>query len=1110
MESTVDQETPSLDGDDSFQQSTDRFDFSLGDLADATAAVVQAATLNVRSDSYLTTDTDDFDGDEGGMGDIGDAEESQEFGMPRREGPVTDIGEKLSFAPPPENMMGSPLGKSRSSLSRSLSSPVQGRKQKNKGGSTSHARDGVYLEDGDQDKSAWPTTTEGILQSCGACLLPVKELSGLWRRSEGELVTALKQQSVSSPFSLSSFSFTGGSPRPSPKKVPDENILLLHSVFSTFCSPAPTLREVGAIYQKEQELWDRSGGDVARMRKRKRKQQSGQNNASLPWDPLISVSFKQKAPVVRLLSNDPIKHLLRLPDPLLLAFFRILIRLLTNETDAQYDEECLFTCRWLLEDETDATRRQSLHESLVFKRSGSSMSEDSRMTVSELQSRTHERVSRLRKKRQSLEKQRKDQGWILERMTTSSDLATSRRPSQLYTVVRFRAAWPENNAVAVLLDLLECVRRSHRHLCGPVTRLLGLLCTAGIGVGELRRVLAMSEEPVRHSDTVEKLMLIRALRTAAEGASQSTLLVGKASPKFFFSFGRGSGITRTIKSLPSWPFRNDFGMSLWFRGESFDGITPEKSPILLSLRAPDGGGIEISLVPLEGNDKATVIAVSTYDSGSRMDDSSAHPGEQGKPIHVNRVTLKGCGLLPRVWYHLAVRHTRFRLKGVFSLAARQQVTIMLDGNVMATEPLKFPNVSFVESDPATNTSNLLSALRKNYSTSMNIRFGSGFAGQTGALYVFQDNVSDATLRALYEVTAGTSRLKRKDTYVDRQWQSNNKQTTSVVEIATADADEIVVSNKDGNPTSFLESAKTSVVDLGEGTEDENDFPLELTKSHLRSKLFLVWDPRRTEGDTVLDLHSGAHVAMDPDSVRSWSVDGAKDVIGSIGGVQALLPTFRSVLSGAIERGWAKKSKTKGTVRTNGSPSKNTTTNGNSNSSTITSTGQQPIPEQDVAASMVPSLIFLLASFLRDHDENAREMLRCGGIDVVEQLLMSNKTPNMDKPHDGTAESLMTAVRQYRPTAEYLLDSLLDLKSACSRYDVLENLVFKRLLFNLQLWFGSCNLGSGVALYPTLLPMLAALASASPGKVRDCIGVRQILDIVREFTNVPSSAVSDGR
>eukprot|EP00957_Ditylum_brightwellii_P057065 4324887-Ditylum_brightwellii.AAC.1 len=65
-------------------------------------------------------------------------------------------------------------------------------------------------------------------------------------------------------------------------------------------------------------------------------------NIPLPRDALITVGRDAGLSVTRLLCYNPQQCLLALPAPFCMAFFRILIRILTNETDEQFDEECLF------------------------------------------------------------------------------------------------------------------------------------------------------------------------------------------------------------------------------------------------------------------------------------------------------------------------------------------------------------------------------------------------------------------------------------------------------------------------------------------------------------------------------------------------------------------------------------------------------------------------------------------------------------------------------------------------------------------------------------------------------------------------------------------------
>jgi hypothetical protein len=261
--------------------------------------------------------------------------------------------------------------------------------------------------------------------------------------------------------------------------------------------------------------------------------------------------------------------------------------------------------------------------------------------------------------------------------------------------------------------------------------------------------------------------------------------------------------------------------------------------------------------------------------------------------------------------------------------------------------------------------------------------------------------------------------------------------------------------------------------MGDDGQEDSDIPVELAKGSFGSKLFLVWDPRRVEDQVALELHSGAHVRIDPDKVKAWHVEGAKCVIASIGGVQALVPVLQSTLAGNIEKNWP------GLCIEGDKVGE-----------------RHKQREREKSYILVPCLIDLLSAFLRDHGENAREMLRCGGIDILEQLLVSNKA--LSESH--VTETLMTVLTLYSALSRRLVTSLLGIRSACSHYTGLETIVVSRLLFNFQLWFSATSRGCGVALYGTLLPVLSSLSRRSPRKVRDCVGVRPMIEQLREYTS----------
>ena len=762
-----------------------------------------------------------------------------------------------------------------------------------------------------------------------------------------------------------------GLDKPPTNSLFPDDVVLLHSIFRNFCEPPIDIESVSRALNTER------GGNLTPI--------------TLPTDVIIQ---KPSAALVKLIG--PL--LFHVPKEFALGFFRILLRLLTSDTDTDYDREILTSCAWYNE---------------IF---GSPSIEAPRVAA-----------GGVFKKHPSFA----ENSFSRENLLRENAL---RKADQVYNIVRLQQDWP--GAITQVYNLLECLAQTDKcdHLFGPVIRLLGLLCTSGVSVCQLRQMLSLITE--LQAKPKAQLLLVRALRVATEGASRSSVLVGKASPRSFFSFRYGKGVRRAIclQKTP-WPFRNDFGMALWFRAERFSA-----SSTLLRVTNEAENGIEVSLLPLELNaatgTTATVLAVSVL--------------ENGQPSQIIRVN--SCVLLSRVWYHVAIRHTRSRLKGVFSLSSREQLSIMLDGKTMLTESFRFPKI------------------QESPNTVVIFTFGANFEGQTGGLYVFHDNVSDATFRALYESSAGTSGVVQKVPSVNNEWDSRRgdiakKSKMLDLSMRRDDVEEIVLSHRSSGVQSF---ASATVIDLHDEDEGYDSNPL--SKTAFSSKTYLVWDPQRAESDFALELHSGAHVRLYSENVRRWCVEGAQDVIGSIGGVQALLPVFRSVLSGSVEKRWNNEI---------------LEGNGGWDSSSIDSL---------VLCSFVPDLFLLLASFVREHNENAREMLRSGGVDIIEQLLQNNK--KLSAQSRSGSLSLVSSICVFPSLSKFLTDSLIELHSACSHYVGLETKVFTRLLFNLQLWFGGqvpC-----FAIYPALLPVLSNIAKANPPKVRDCIGVTDIIQLLKDL------------
>jgi hypothetical protein len=1057
-------------------------------IKNATELVVKAAVNMQRSDSVLCLDDDENDDDDSSMTSLTASTEEEEqqqqlavetmLSNSMRETHIAHAGRLSSVKKSAMRSSSSTSGGSDEVGQLEGEQVVVGNFQRAQSLS-SHNEEGEQGESSLSNESfasfhsqhetscqALTTSTAKILQSCGAMPLSMSQLADLYhsKKSDREICSALlnaRHQSKSGRDTHQQNNNNNNN-KSTPESVPEtleDEAMLLHSLFVTLCSPPPTLKSVSQILANNNQ----------------------QQNVELPRDALVHM--EGKASIISVLQNH--RHLLNLPPCFLQALFRILIRLLTSETDTEYNQECLLECSsWMSEDDDDDE-------------------------------------SNVERQRAKIRTRREKSLHPLK----SSTKAERRRPNQLYTIVRFRTgtAWNDdhgdnNNAVTSLLQLFTLVMGKEGEddgntncksiLLAPVARLIGLCATAGVQVKDLQRMLALASSTTSSDHSgggVERLLLIRALSTAAEGASRSSLLVGKASPRYFFNFGLGHGLARTFRSISTWPFRNDFGIAVWFRAERF---SHEQTPKLFSAQTYDGGGIEVSLMPLKKagttTPAATVITVTVFDS--------QQPPNNGKDTSseaAQQVKLEKCILLPQVWYHVAVRHTRSRLKGVFSMSSRSQVSIMLDGKLMLTEPLRFPKIQMSHGpfevgglllrgkrQTAQQHSATLGNNNHNDST-MTIQCGANFEGQTGAFYVFNDNVSDTTLRALYDITGGTDGVIKKKSLEDSSWDERrgeiaNRSHALSVEITKADVEEIVLSSHENDLRSpggsrhgsSLIHTLAAVADMGDGEgHEDSDLPVELSKASLASRLFMVWDPKRVEEQFVLDLHSGAHVKIDADKVQSCHVDGAQSVIASIGGVQALIPVIRAALSGDVERHWQSLGDKR--MQDENHPSR--------------------IDEMKTYI-MIPSLLSLLSSFVRDHGENAREMLRCGGIDILEQLLAANKALNANSNEILGQETLMSVLTVYPALSRLLVTALLDVRSACSHYTGLETIVFSRLLFNLQLWFAGPSQAHGVALYGTLLPVLSSLSHTTPRKVRDCVGVRRMVELLRDYLNTGDKQV----
>ena len=807
----------------------------------------------------------------------------------------------------------------------------------------------------------------------------------------------------------------------------DQEILLLHALFDGFCRPPLPMDSVRQIVESERK---RDGSDemvdfivplpmgVVIQR---------------PCDMLLNLLASRLAP-------SACMHLEKLPPIFVSSLFRILLRLLEGYTDSQYDScVILASCPW--HNEAPARERKP---------------------------NTPQNESSAGAKTPSVLNQKLFVG------TTNDATANA---NLMYSVVRLRMNW--KNPIKFMLLTIESIllnqeqhqKQDKSYLVFPMIRLVGILCAGGVAVEELRQMISIASDtrlPVGVS-----LLMTRALSVAASTTAPATItprsltsslvVLGKTSPLNFFSFNSGPGITRTIslddQQQAPWPFRNDFGAAFNFRVEDFTSpLNKGTHFVLLQALNETGSGIEISLAPLlpQGENcgsQQSTVAVLTIKAM-----------ENHKVVSCSKVN--NCPLHAKVWYHVALRHTRSRLKGVFSLSSREQLTVLLDGKVMLNEAMKFPHI------------------KQNFPLKQTLSFHVGryLDGQLGSIYIFRENVSDATLKALFELTSsestgsinGTklSRSKRSGEVVHQSHQTNETIRQSSRNIQWDDLEHMALSHhcrssiEEGNMT-------RNIADLDEN-EEKFDANNPLSKSSFSSRLYISWNPCRKENNFLMELHSGAHVSLDYKFVEAVCIENAQRVIGSIGGVQILLPVFRSTLS--------------------------------DNSLEITEKKESPRNNEITIYSLVPDLLTLLSCFVRGNYQNARELMRCGGIDIVEQLLFENKVKCMNST---TLEkySIFRSIFVFPTLSKLLVETLVEFRISCSHCTALEKKVFSALLFNFPLWFEWRDRDRGVSLYRFFLPTLSYIVQDDPVKVRDCVGATSMISYVRNIVETSVSSFS---
>ena len=197
----------------------------------------------------------------------------------------------------------------------------------------------------------------------------------------------------------------------------------------------------------------------------------------------------------------------------------------------------------------------------------------------------------------------------------------------------------------------------------------------------------------------------------------------------------------------------------------------------------------------------------------------------------------------------------------------------------------------------------------------------------------------------------------------------------------------------------------------------------LSRMNFGYKVLFIIDPRRvllsnTNTTTNADNNdsSTSRIMYDPSifgcdlylgnkiNVNVCHLLNIKDSIISLGGISTLLKIIHMILGGDkiipffINTSSSRKKNdiTSTTNSRNGhkSPCKKSNSNADRPSNVMAASSTRIIDDlmtqESGIISLIPSILFLFAGFLRNHANNARDMIKCDGVEILEQILLHNK------------------------------------------------------------------------------------------------------------------------
>ena len=279
-----------------------------------------------------------------------------------------------------------------------------------------------------------------------------------------------------------------------------------------------------------------------------------------------------------------------------------------------------------------------------------------------------------------------------------------------------------------ILDLFPVLNEDVQQCAVHLLQTLG---RHSISVSQLKRLFQLMQSkgdyrPVYTSRLVKSLL---------------GMIDNEDSPRHSFVFsGRESGLE--IPSIPRWPLTNAFTFSVWLRVESplfnthlrdsagaislssnRDTLAKEYRPHILSLRAANGTGLEISLKKHSSNRSHKFrICIRCFD------------GKSNEPVSL---MLPGKYIIEGKWHYLAVSH---RSSVVFG--KRNEVEIMLDDKFIR-QKFPYPHFGDVIENP------LIGECDEKFRGDDEESYNTTLRGQMSAIYLFADALTEGQLRGIY-------------------------------------------------------------------------------------------------------------------------------------------------------------------------------------------------------------------------------------------------------------------------------------------------------------------------------------------------------------------------